>query len=249
MLTTNTTATTAVPPPPVTEQDDVKDPDEVSITSAATPAGDDSKTGSGLDYIDELPKLIDGMLENYINIYVNVMQKYTDYVGEIADLKTLISKSSTASGSDKIVFDAGPIFAKIAEIEAKFNSIDNAMYVAHETGAAGYAECVKWAKELGLNPDAVIVCVGDDKANGQYFIQADLSPLFQIRESIKNGEMPTNLYQQMAAGIDIQVQKVNNTIQKLAEKYSNANANMDSLMKMLSNILAELQRILAQMLS
>ena len=64
MLTTNTTATTAVPPPPVTEQDDVKDPDEVSITSAATPAGDDSKTGSGLDYIHARERVAECLLDS-----------------------------------------------------------------------------------------------------------------------------------------------------------------------------------------
>ncbi len=232
--------------------DDVKAADPAAPAAPAAPttptaAAEDTSTGSGLDYIDDLPPLIAAMQTNYIGVYVNAMQKYTDFMGEVAKLKSMISSAASASSdSTKTKFDAKTIDDQIALIMREFSGPDSALFTSQQTGEAGKAECQKWAEEFGLTLDQVLV--RDD--SGKYRIQVDLQPLRNIQTSIDfSGEIKDNLFAGMIAGLDMQVQAMNTTVQKLTEKFSNANGVMNDMMKMLSDILAELQRILAQMMS
>jgi len=238
------------------DQNDTKDADDVKAASAA--ANDDSDvkgTGSdsGLDYIDELPKLIDGMQKNYVDVYVQAMQTYTRLMERIAQLKTVVANSTKDLGNGQwLKIDKTAIEKEINDILADFGRMQNALFVSQGTGDAGYAECQKWITEFGLDPTKIVIKT--DGTTGKCFFGVDLSPIISMRDALTknlngNNDITINMWQANMAGFDANVQSCNTGTNKCAEKYSSANENLNSLMKMISNILAELQRILAQMLS
>jgi len=202
-----------------------------------------------LDIFAKWLAILDGNKTNYVDVYTEVMQKYTEYMADIADLVTAMA-NATKPGNDKdhVNFDGDAIREKIFALVDKYNSTAP-LFTSKLSGADGKAEAEKWAKELGLDPEKTVIATGKD-ANDQYTysVIVDTTPLLSMANSLKNGNIDIPSYQAMQAAIDAQKQVIQNTVQVLAEKFSKANSNYDSYIKAASSSLQELLAMLNQFL-
>jgi type III secretion system IpaD/SipD/SspD family effector len=181
---------------------------------------------------------------NYVDVYIDVMQKYTGYMADIADLVTAMANATTA-GSDKdhVNFNGTTISAKLNALRAQVENTP--LFTSQLKGADALAEATAWAKELGLDPDKTVRVTGKDE-NGQetYGVFMDATPIVSMINALKNGNLDIPSYQAMQAAFDAQKQVIQNTVQVLAEKFSKANGNYDSYVKAASATLEQLLAIL-----
>ncbi len=196
------------------------------------------------------------MKKNVIDVYAKVMQKYTDYVNQLAELKSVItaaSKPGQSSGMINVDFNA--ITEKIGDIEKNF-SFDNPIFVSQKTGAEGEAEARRWAEELGLDPDKVVIPSGGK--DGTYQINVDLTPLKTIGTTVtsvsgggQNGivkkDIDANRYQALISAVDGQIQTPFNQVQVIGEKFGRQNTQMNSLFQFVTGAASQLTQTLSTM--
>lgn len=217
--------------------------------TTATSAGASTQSATNTLNISDWVNLIGAYKELYLDPYTKVIQTHTEFMAEIADLMTIIAKATTAGNdSNHVNVDFDTIKDKIDAIRNKYDG--QPLVTVKTVGEGGRAEAEAWAAELGLNPDNTVQVV-DKTDDGQviYGVVMDMMPLQQMVEALKDGNIDIPTYQAMQAAIDSEKAVLQNTVQVLAEKFSRANANFDSLIKVLSSLLAEWSQIMRAFLS
>jgi type III secretion system IpaD/SipD/SspD family effector len=217
-----------------------------SVNSTTEPASDvkaaDTTTGSGGNIVGTFPGFISGVQKNYIDPYTAIMKFYTDFMGEVSDIMSAISKAvGPGEDSNSVSFDETQIKNLINELVQKYR--ERPLFTSQGTGAEGKAEAERWAKELGLDISKATL-VDKDNPDGPWKVEMDLSPLDTMFGAIKGDKLSTYEYQAMQTAIDAQKQKLQSTVQTVAEKYGRANANMDSLYKMMSAMITAMEQLL-----
>ncbi|MET3106705.1 type III secretion system IpaD/SipD/SspD family effector [Oxalobacteraceae bacterium GrIS 2.11] len=199
--------------------------------------------------LNSLPGHVKSMQDNYISPYTAAVQLYTKFMADIADLMTIVSGSSHAnSDSNYINFGTESTVLKIDAISKKYDMLKNPLYSSKAVGEAGKAEANRWAEEFGLDPAKCVQEIKGDGGESSYVVIVDLSPLATMQLSLKNGKLSIQEYQQMMAALDGQKQILQSTVQVLTEKYGRANANLDSMFRLISGIIADLQQQISRMM-
>ncbi len=223
------------------------------------------KSEAPIPFCDDLAVIIRNMQDNYVDSFATAMAKYTEFLGDISKLKSALSACTTTSGeAGKMTVDFDKFSTELGLIIQKYNYAEydqyrpdmiigvggGVLYTAPDAGDAGKADAEAMAKQLGLNPSCVKqVC-------GQYIVALDLTPLSEIMSSIykkcdpDNGRtvvvltMGQGEYDSWFTGATSQFQTIENTAQVLAERFSRANSNLDSLYKMLSSVISDITNML-----
>jgi type III secretion system IpaD/SipD/SspD family effector len=217
-----------------------------SVNSTTEPPNDvkaaDTTIGSGGNIVGTFPGFISGVKKNFIDPYTAILKYYTDFMGEVSDIMAALSKAvGKGDDSNSVSFDESTIRKLISDLTTKYSELP--LFTSQGTGAEGKAEAERWAKELGLDISKVSLV---DKGNpdGPWKVEMDLSPLEKMTTALKGDKMSTFEYQAMQTAIDAQKAKLQSTVQTVAEKYGRANANMDSLYKMMSAMIVAMEQLL-----
>ena len=240
----------------------MKDLRETTSVSKADATG---KSDTPIPFCDDLAKIIRDMQTNYVDRFATSMAKYTEFLADISKLKSALSACTTTSGeAGKMTVDFDRFSTELGIIIQKYNSVvydeyrpdlivgpgGGVLYTAPNAGETGKADAEAMAKQLGLSPSSVKqVC-------GQYVVAIDISPLSDIMISMfskcdpEQGRtmvvltMGQGEYDSWLTGATSQFQTIENTSQVLAERFSRANSNLDSLYKMLSSVISDITNIL-----
>jgi hypothetical protein len=228
---------------PTTSQPD----QSASIASdvSASDSGSASELNSGFNYLDDLPGLVAGMQTNVIDVYNQGNSAYLDYLARIATLKDVISNSIGAGNdANHVNINGAAIQTEIQHIIDDFGADavpPKPMYVSKSTGADGLAEARAWADQWHLDPNTVVVPVGN---TGQYQVLVDVSPLQQLKGAIKSGNITVYENTSMMSTIDSRLATPTNQEQVILELFGRQNSSMLSLSQMVTSAAAQISQIL-----
>lgn len=190
---------------------------------------------SSKEFCEEIAEIIGETKKDYLQIYEKVLEKYIMLFKSLSDILSELPKLINDGKDNKVTVNSG----KLKELlEALKNKYKNEVLYPTEFGKkVSQEEAEDWAEKLGL-PDS---CVQSD-GRGGYVVKFDLSPIDEMINGLGavSGEISSAKYQAWKAGFDAQVEKINNYVQTLSQKYTTANSTYDNLVKVLSSTITSL---------
>ncbi|WP_440029644.1 type III secretion system needle tip protein SctA [Chromobacterium amazonense] len=203
------------------------------------------------DLWDAISKAIGNIENGYLDVYENVVARYTAFYQAFSDI--LAQKGgwvSPGSSADKVKLNVKDFESALLSLMVKFSlpSKDAILFPkVDENGNVGEAtqqQAKEWAKELGL-PES---CVNEYPAgSGKYVVVIDMGPVSTMITELNklgkpdddgNVELDNAKFQAWQSGFNSQEESLKNTLQTLAQKYSNANSVYDNLVKVLSSTIS-----------
>ena len=204
------------------------------------------------DFFDDLTDLIDLIGADYLKIYEELIQKYSDLFTEFNE-KIMAKMGDWIKGVNdgkEIDFDLGEIKNELTALIAKFKS--TTIFPLAPAVGASLAEVNKWKEALGL-PDACVVLASTNPIS--YKLVMDSSPLQTMLDSLPLGNSVVPIppapwpphtvrwdsakFQAWQTGFNTQESELKNKLQMLTSKYSSANAYHDNFNKILSSQLSQ----------
>lgn len=189
-------------------------------------------SSSSSEICDSVFETIKELGPNYIDVFQNAVEEYSKFFGELIDAFGQFAgfyKPGSKDGCTAV--DTLKMIDLINDVIAKYAP------VALFTG--GKEECLAWCKELGLDPDKSLRGGPD-----VFTVEMDTSPLDEINSILGKFKEPSNLnsaqFSALQSGMDMQKDAVQNALQTVTQKYSNANSTFDNLVKVLSSTITSL---------
>ncbi|MBD1552395.1 IpaD/SipD/SspD family type III secretion system needle tip protein [Pseudomonas typographi] len=205
------------------------------------------------DFFGSLRDLIDLIGAEYLEIYENLVQKYTDFYEEInAELISKLKDWVVSEPNGRIILKVGKpddpgvygILEAVEKLITKYGTPPES--VLYESNSREDAE--KWLKAMGLPADCLV-----DAGGGKFYVTFDLSPLKAIKAltgNLEEGNHNGNIYltaaefQAYQTGFYSHDSAIKNYLQIATNKYSNANAYYDNFVKILSQQLSQFAEML-----
>lgn len=206
---------------------------------------DEGVSGSGLatteaksskEFCEEIARMIGETKTDYLEVYEKILEKYIGLFKDLSDILSQLPNLIDDGKDNKITVDAGKLKALLEALKTKYQN--QVLYPTESGKKASKSEAEDWAEKLGLPAS----CVQPDGSSG-YVVKFDLSPIDEMLNglgAVSNGEISSAKYQAWKAGFDAQVEKINNYVQTLSQKYTTANSTYDNLVKVLSSTITSM---------
>ena len=207
---------------------------------------DPKKAMSSSEICDSIAEAIDSMEGEYLDVYQEAATQYAEFYSDFSDFMSKMNTYISAK-DDKTVLNSQQFLADLKVLQDKYPvpGLNTTLYPVQNgelpIKGSTEAECNAWAKELGLDPEKCVSPLGD----GTYIVHIDVEPLNKIESSIPATsipEMECNSAQWAAwqSGVDLQKESIQVSMQTITQKYANANATFDNLVKILSSTISAL---------
>lgn len=206
-----------------------------------------SKVKSSREIADSLFKSIDNINKDYLQVFQHSAKFYADLLKELNE-KLASFKDVIKTDKDTIEFkfvETKELIDKLAALKKKY---DNKRLVPAEGNLKNNDEAVAWAKQLGLNEEKSIA-----NKNNNIYIKMDLSFIDEIidhfpkispgknaKKFLSDAKYNSARWVVWQSGFDQFKTEAQTTSQTVIQKYSNANAIYDNVIKILSNTIREL---------
>lgn len=219
-------------------------------------------------FFSQLEGMIRFIKSDYLKVYENLLQKYSDFYTEF-NQEIMAKMSSWITGKDdgKEVEISGGLYDALSALRKKyFNSSEGTLYPI--AGTTTKDDATKWALAMGLitkddvenNTLKYQLIVWSDHF-GNYRVMIDLSPLDAMREQLpyelgsnrqlvgKDVTMDSAKFQSWQTGFNSNESDLKNQLQMFSTKYGSANSYYENFNKILSSQLAQYADMLKGYLS
>ncbi|MFV9997374.1 MAG: IpaD/SipD/SspD family type III secretion system needle tip protein [Arsenophonus endosymbiont of Dermacentor nuttalli] len=206
-----------------------------------------SKVKSSREIADSLFKSIDNINKDYLQVFQHSAKFYADLLKELNE-KLASFKDVIKTDKDTIEFkfvETKELIDKLAALKKKY---DNKRLVPAKGNLKNNDEAVAWAKQLGLNEEKSIA-----NKNNNIYIKMDLSFIDEIidhfpkispgknaKRFLSDAKYNSARWVAWQSSFDQFKTEAQTTSQTVIQKYSNANAIYDNVIKILSNTIREL---------
>ncbi|HGJ5877214.1 MAG TPA: IpaD/SipD/SspD family type III secretion system needle tip protein [Arsenophonus sp.] len=206
-----------------------------------------SKVKSSREIADSLFKSIDNINKDYLQVFQNSAKFYADLLKELNE-KLASFKDVIKTDKDTIEFkfvETKEIIDKLVELRKKYSY---KRLVPAEGNLKNNDEVVAWAKQLGLNEEKSIV-----NRDNNIYLKMDISFIDKIinhfpkispdekaQKFLSDAKYNSARWAAWQSGFDQFKTEAQTISQTVIQKYSNANAIYDNVIKILSNTIREL---------
>ncbi|KPA96202.1 Invasion plasmid antigen IpaD [Pseudomonas asplenii] len=194
-------------------------------------------------FFDKLIELINLIGERYLNIYKDIVDKFSAFFDAFnSQITSKLQQWMEAVNEGKdIELDVGELKKAL---EALLAELDDELFKGSKEDAA------KWCEALGLPASCL-----RDNGDGTWSVLIDRSPLTQMIEdldALEVGEdgkvvLDSASFQAWQTGFNAQTERLKNKLQELTQKYSSANSTYDNFIKVLSNHINQFTEMLKGM--
>ncbi|WP_416770068.1 IpaD/SipD/SspD family type III secretion system needle tip protein [Pseudomonas sp. RHF3.3-3] len=194
-------------------------------------------------FFDKLIELINLIGERYLNIYKDIVDKFSAFFDAFnSQITSKLQQWMEAVNEGKdIELDVGELKKAL---EALLAELDDELFKGSKEDAA------KWCEALGLPASCL-----RDNGDGTWSVLIDRSPLTQMIEdldALEVGEdgkvvLDSASFQAWQTGFNAQTERLKNKLQELMQKYSSANSTYDNFIKVLSNHINQFTEMLKGM--
>lgn len=191
---------------------------------------------SSKEFCEEIARIIGETRTDYLEVYEKVLEKYIGFFKDMSDILSQLPNLIDDGKDNKITVKAEKLKALLEGLKTKYQN--QVLYPTESGKLVSKEEAEDWAEKLGLPAS----CVQPD-GSGNYVVKFDLSPIDEMLKglgAVSNGEVSSAKYQAWKAGFDAQVEKINNYVQTLSQKYTTANSTYDNLVKVLSSTITSM---------
>lgn len=203
---------------------------------------DTFSTLSSKEINDLIASAIGEMSESYLDVFQQAVEKNVQFYKDFSDFMSKQPKFISANG-DKTILNGKEFRASLEKLMGDYPvpGMSTTLFPV-QTGStvqgASREECEAWAREFGLS---TVDCISE-LPDGTYIVHIDISPLENIYKSVEDKDMSFNAAQWSAwqTGVDMQKDHIQNSMQTLTQKFSNAHSTFDNLVKVLSSTIASL---------
>ncbi len=189
----------------------------------------------------------EGVKTGYLEVYETLVERYTGLFSDFSEfmgkLTNYLKVEPDKNGNQVMTFSDGAL-NDIQKLLNDYSGDKGILYPVE--GSATRQDALAWANELGI--DAKFVVPG----KGGYVIKMDLGPLENIRDSLAENVgkgLSTFEYQSWRSGFDAQSDRMKTTLQTLTSKYGSANGMYDTVVKLLSTMIASCGDVLKQIMA
>lgn len=213
--------------------------DDASTAIRAYKFADLGDLNSSWELCDSVANSIGAMRENYLDVFQNAVQKYAAFFDELTKLLAKFGQYISADG-DKTVVNGKDFYTLCNNLVEKYSLTKDATLLY--SGSSD--DCNAWAKQMGLDPDKCVVYT-----NGKYSVRIDTSPLKALTDEVyklkwtsnsPNVKLNSAQFAALQSAIDMQKDTIQNAMQTITQKYSNANSTFENLIKILSSTITSL---------
>lgn len=207
----------------------------VNGEGASGSASAQTEAKSSKEFCEEIAKIIGETRTDYLEVYEKVLEKYIGFFKGMSDILSQLPNLISDGKDNKVTVDEGKLRELLEELNGKYK--DQVLYPTEPGKSVCEKEAKDWAEKLGLPEDCV------QSGEGGSVVKFDLSPIKEMLEglsAVKDGEISSAKYQAWKAGFDAQVEKINNYVQTLSQKYTTANSTYDNLVKVLSSTITSM---------
>lgn len=208
---------------------------------------------SSWDFCSQLRDAINNIDNSYMRSYEFIMGQFSQFYESVANIKTMMAEYIRPGKNGNLIIEGKRMHALISGFMNKYSSQNGEIppqailfpspdYKNPDGSAITQQQAEKWASEMGLST----YNVKQDK-NGNWCCTIDVSPLQEIKRSIElvfgtgaDRTVDPQQYQAWATGYDTQLDKYQNFLQIITQKFTTANAVFDNLVKVLSSTITAL---------
>lgn len=211
--------------------------EDLPNSSSAARAADqqaENKSKSSKDFCKEIAKDIKSIKEGYLDVYYKALENYVKFFQSVSTLLSELAKLISDGSDNKVKIDATKLEALLKTLQTDTEPRKNSqLFPSDSNKSATKSQAEDWAKKFGL-PDS---CIKQAPDRGWY-VKVDMSPIEDMikgLDAIKTSEVSSAKYQAWKAGFDANVEKIQNLVQTLSQKYTSATSTYDNLVKVLSS--------------
>lgn len=213
--------------------------DDASTAIRAYKFTDVGDLNSSWELCDSVANSIGGMRKDYLEVFQDAVQKYAEFFDEFTKLLTQFGSYISAK-DDKTIVDGKGLHNLFNDLLTKYSASSNKTLLY----SGSYSDCQAWAKQMGLDPGKCVVRGSD----GSYSVRIDTSPLQEIVTMLyrlpwtadKQASLNSAQFSSLQNGMDLQKDTIQNAMQTITQKYSNANSTFENLIKILSSTITSL---------